>query len=71
MILHFQFQSMFSNQQLPGWTFSFYFQQTKMTGLYQADGQIHWTSNVPDNVKTELEKQVHDLMIFHVYDRMR
>jgi hypothetical protein len=60
---------MYQNQQLPGWTFSFYFNKHKYTGSYHQNGDIQWTS-LPPNTEDEpkLKKQIHELMLFHVYD---
>ncbi|BCB02905.1 YheE family protein [Bacillus sp. KH172YL63] len=69
MIQHFQFKNMFENTQLPGWTFSFYFGGTKYAGNYHKDGRIEWTGPVPAEEKEEsLKKQLHELMLFHVYE---
>lgn len=69
MIQHFQFKNMYENNQLPGWTFSFYFSGTKYTGIYHKDGRIEWTCPNPSADKEEiLKKQLHELMLFHVYE---
>lgn len=70
MISHFQYQSIYQHQQLPGWTFSFYYQKQKFTGIYHQNGQIEWTSIEP-NPKDEarLKEQIHELMLFHVYEK--
>ncbi|KAA0565137.1 YheE family protein [Rossellomorea aquimaris] len=69
MIQHFQYKSMFENKQLPGWTFSFYFSGTKYQGNYHKDGNIEWTGATPPADKEDtLKKQLHELMLFHVYD---
>lgn len=69
MIQHFQFKNMFENKQLPGWMFSFYFSGTKYTGTYHKDGRIEWTGPIPPSDKEEiLKKQLHELMLFHVYE---
>ncbi|WP_201715390.1 YheE family protein [Rossellomorea arthrocnemi] len=69
MIQHFQYKSMFENKQLPGWTFSFYFRGTKYTGTYHKDGRIEWNGTFPPAEKEEdLKKQLHELMLFHVYE---
>ncbi|WP_044337808.1 YheE family protein [Rossellomorea aquimaris] len=69
MIQHFQYKNMFENKQLPGWTFSFYFSGLKYQGNYHKDGRVEWTGPTPPVEKEEiLIKQVHELMLFHVYD---
>jgi hypothetical protein len=70
MIAHFQFKPMYQNQQLPGWTFSFYFKQQKFTGIYHPNGDIEWTSSFSENMdELSLKKQIHELMLYHVYDK--
>lgn len=70
MISHFQFKSIYENQQLPGWTFSFYFQKQKFTGVYHPNGSIEWTSVVPQQEnEANLKEQIHELMLFHVYEK--
>lgn len=72
MLQHFQIQSLYEDKRLPGWTFSFYFHQQKIAGIYYSDGKIEWTSKAPDEPdNSALQKQVHDLMIFHIYDQQR
>ena len=58
---------MFENTQLPGWTFSFFFENLRFTGEYLPDGQIKWTNETPSD-EDNIKKMVHELMIFHVYD---
>ena len=70
MITHFQFKSLFENKDMPGWHFSFYYKKQKYTGIYQANGDIEWTSNIPAEDSTDtLKAQIHELMLFHVYDK--
>lgn len=70
MISHFQFKSIYQNKQLPGWTFSFYFQRQKFSGIYHQNGDIAWTTAPPKLEENEnLKRQIHELMLFHVYDK--
>ncbi|HYK75042.1 MAG TPA: YheE family protein [Pseudoneobacillus sp.] len=70
MITHFQYKSIYQHEQLPGWTFSFYFQKQKFSGVYHQNGLIEWTSNCPNTEdETLLKGQIHELMLFHVYDK--
>jgi hypothetical protein len=69
MISHFQFQSIYEKQQLPGWSFSFYYQKQKFTGIYHPNGKIEWTSAVPQENESSLKGQIHELMLFHVYEK--
>jgi hypothetical protein len=69
MISHFQFKSIYERQQLPGWTFSFFFQKQKITGIYHQNGTIEWTSTIPEKEsEANLKEQIHELMLFHVYE---
>ena len=69
MIQHFQFQSMYENKKLPGWTFSFYYQGTKYNGSYHKNGTIEWKDGQPPASDEEtIKKQIHELMLFHVYE---
>ncbi|MEI5906410.1 YheE family protein [Bacillus spongiae] len=69
MIQHFQYKSLYENNQLPGWGFSFYFKGIKLTGNYLKNGDIEWTSPKPSKEDEEKIRQyIHDLMLFHVYE---
>lgn len=69
MIQHFQFKSMYENKKLPGWTFSFYFKGTQYEGSYHKNGSIEWKEAAPPSNDEELiKKQIHELMLFHVYE---
>ncbi|MDQ0268969.1 YheE family protein [Cytobacillus purgationiresistens] len=69
MLTHFQFKPLYDNKQLPGWKFSFYFHKQKYNGVYHPDGKIEWTSGAPEAVNIEqVKSQIHELMLFHVYD---
>ncbi len=70
MITHFQFKSLFENNDMPGWHFSFYYKKQKYTGKYHQNGDIQWTSEKPsDEYVDQLKEQIHELMLFHVYDK--
>ncbi|WP_053365454.1 YheE family protein [Bacillus sp. FJAT-27245] len=70
MLTHFQFKPLYKNTEIPGWEFSFFFKKLKRTGHYLQDGKIEWGQNAPEGLeRNELEKQIHELMLFHVYDR--
>ncbi|WP_075619920.1 YheE family protein [Paenisporosarcina indica] len=68
MLQHFSFKPMFENKQLPGWTFSFFYKQTRFGGEYQPDGSITWTSGTTPPDEEIVKKMIHELMLFHVYD---
>lgn len=68
MISHFQYKSLY-HKKLPGWSFSFYYKKRKLEGVYNPDGRIDWLINKPDLDDEEtIKKQIHELMLFHVYD---
>jgi len=69
MIQHFNFKPLFENDLLPGWAISFYFKQHSYTAEYRKDGKIVWLGDKPtdDNISA-VEKMIHELMLFHVYD---
>ncbi|MGD6801459.1 hypothetical protein FZC79_12550 [Rossellomorea vietnamensis] len=69
MIQHFQFRSMYENKKLPGWTFSFYYKGTRYEGSYHKNGTIEWKEAQPPSEEEEIiQKQIHELMLFHVYE---
>ena len=69
MIQHFRYQSMYKDQRLPGWTFSFYYNRNRYEGNYLKEGAIEWTSIAPpaDSLQN-VTSQIHELMLYHVYD---
>lgn len=69
MIQHFSYKPLFENSQIPGWTVSFFFQQQRYLAEYYKDGRIQFIGNVPNEEQlTNVEKMVHELMLFHVYE---
>jgi hypothetical protein len=69
MIQHFQFKSMYENKKLPGWTFSFYYDRKRYEGSYHKNGTIEWKDTAPPASDEEvIKKQIHELMLFHVYE---
>ncbi|WP_335872050.1 YheE family protein [Bacillus sp. 2205SS5-2] len=69
MIQHFQYKSLYQNNQLPGWDISFYFKGMKHSGNYLKDGTIEWTSpSPPKDDEQKVKQYIHDLMLFHVYE---
>ena len=49
MLQHFSYKPMFENKQLPGWTFAFFYKNSRYTGEYLQDGAIKWTGETPPN----------------------
>lgn len=69
MIQHFQFKPLFENNLLPGWAISFYYKQQQYKAEYKKDGKIVWLTAKPSSEEQEkVEKMIHELMLFHVYD---
>ncbi len=69
MIQHFKFKPLFENTQLPGWAISFFYKQVKYNAEYRKDGSIKFIGQVPDESELlQVEKMIHELMLFHVYD---
>ena len=69
MIQHFKFKPLFENTQLPGWAISFFYKQVKYSAEYKKDGSIKFIGQTPDESELlQVEKMIHELMLFHVYD---
>ena len=69
MIQHFKFKPLFENTQLPGWAISFYYKQVKYAAEYNKDGRIKFNGAAPlEEDLANVEKMIHELMLFHVYD---
>lgn len=68
MITHFQYKPLYDNQNLPGWNISFFYQRQKFSGIYHPDGKIQWKGNIPEKDEDKIKSQIHELMLFHVYE---
>ncbi|TXC89739.1 hypothetical protein FS935_15345 [Metabacillus litoralis] len=69
MITHFQYKPLFKQANLPGWRISFYFRGTQYDGIYHKNGQIEWGSiQPPKEEELAIHTQIHELMLFHVYE---
>lgn len=70
MISHFQLKPFYKNSSLPGWHLSFFFKGQRITATYHKDGQIDFdgTASFSTEEKEQVEKQIHELMLFHVYE---
>ncbi|WLR51453.1 DUF5342 family protein [Bacillus tianshenii] len=67
MISHFQYKE--RSKGLAGWSFSFFYQGTRYSGIYHRDGRIEWHQPAPGEKDIEkLRSQLHELMLFHVYE---
>lgn len=70
MLTHFQYKPLYENTEIPGWHISFYYLKKRYNGVYQQSGKIEWTDTKPDqDHQQKLESQIHELMLFHVYDK--
>ena len=69
MIQHFTFKPLYENTQLPGWALTFLHKQVRYQAEYKKDGSISFIGNAPhvDDLP-DIEKAIHQLMLFHVYD---
>jgi hypothetical protein len=66
MLTHFQWKS--SNRR--EWSFSFFYEGQFISGIYYKDGKIDWShSMLTDESKKKLEPRIHDLMLYHVYEK--
>lgn len=69
MINHFEWKPLYESQQIPGWSISFFYNKKHYKGIYHKDGSITWTGILPEEEdKQELAAQIHELMLYHVYD---
>ncbi|MGZ4162163.1 MAG: YheE family protein [Neobacillus sp.] len=69
MLLHFQIKPLYSNKNIPGWNFSFYYKKKRFSGIYHQTGKIEWTANTPEQEDIDaLTSQIHELMLYHVYE---
>lgn len=69
MIQHFSFKPLYENTQLPGWALTFFYKQQRYQAEYKKDGTITFISDAPSQEQlADVEKMIHELMLFHVYD---
>ncbi|WP_018924229.1 YheE family protein [Salsuginibacillus kocurii] len=69
MITHFQWKELKNNWINREWSFSFFYRGTFLKGKYYKDGTIEWVSDKPpETEQSTIESQVHDLMLYHVYE---
>lgn len=69
MIQHFSYKPLFENSQIPGWSIRFFFKNERFAAEYYKDGRIHFIGNAPQQDElANVEKMVHELMLFHVYE---
>ena len=69
MIQHFSFKPLYENTQLPGWALTFFYKQKRYQAEYKKDGTITYMGDAPaQSHVADVEKMIHELMLFHVYD---
>jgi hypothetical protein len=70
MIQHFHYKQLFENQSLPGWRIHFFYERQKYEAIYHPDGNVEWQSQPPNNLEN-VSQQIHELMVYHVYDHRK
>jgi hypothetical protein len=69
MLSHFQYRPLYEHDQIPGWSLSFYYKGVHYHALYHRSGQIEWLDPSPPAASIQhISSQIHELMLFHVYD---
>ncbi len=69
MISHFQWKELKNNLIRKEWEFSFFYKGTSFKGIYFMNGSITWLVTPPtEQEQKTLEGQIHDLMLYHVYE---
>ncbi len=70
MFSHFQYKSVGLKARKPKWEISFFYQGSYYRALYLHDGQFDWFEPAPPKSEQEkLQSQIHELMLFHVYEK--
>ncbi|MFD2625553.1 DUF5342 family protein [Salibacterium salarium] len=69
LFTHFQWQERKNNLINKEWSFSFLLQGAYYQGIYYKDGTIIWSGKQPpEEHLSSIETQVHDLILFHVFE---
>ena len=68
MIQHFSYKPLFENSQIPGWSVSFFFKNERYQAEYYKDGSIKFIGKTLQEDLANVEKMIHELMLFHVYE---
>ncbi len=71
MFSHFQFKEIATNSRWKkAYEFSFFHQGAHYRGYYHPNGKIDWYEpKPPSEWKDKFQSQVHELMLFHVYEK--
>ena len=68
MLTHFQFKTLKDNWIRKEWKISFFYRGKHCSGIYAQDGAIHWQMKPPEEDLKKVEMEVHDLMLYHIYE---
>lgn len=69
MISHFQWKPLFKKAQLPGWKISFFIMVHTMKAFITKRVILNGALSFrPHEVEPTLKEEIHELMLFHVYD---
>ena len=69
MIQHFKLKPLFRNSQIPGWAINFFYTHQRYQAEYYKDGKISFIGDTPAaDQLPKIERMIHELMLFHVYD---
>lgn len=69
MLSHFQYKQIGPKVRKPKWEISFFYRGTYYRSLYLHNGAFEWFEpSPPEEDKTLLQSQIHELMLFHVYE---
>lgn len=71
MFSHFQYKEIATNHRLrKAYEFSFFYRGQHYRGFYHPNGKIDWYEpQPPADLVGKFESQVHELMLFHVYEK--
>ncbi|WEG12056.1 DUF5342 family protein [Pullulanibacillus sp. KACC 23026] len=69
MFTHFTYQPFIASEsRRREYQFSFYYKGTYFQGIYHFDGSIDWQNEPDEADKKALISQIHELMLYHVYE---
>ncbi|MCA0989215.1 DUF5342 family protein [Guptibacillus algicola] len=69
MLSHFQYKQIGPKVRKPKWEVSFFYQGAYYRSLYLHNGEFDWFEPSPkEEDKSKLQSQIHELMLFHVYE---
>ncbi|SDI84087.1 DUF5342 family protein [Natribacillus halophilus] len=68
MLTHFQFKTLKDNWISKKWKISFFHRGKYCAAIYTQDGTIDWQNEPVEDDVEQVEMQVHDLMLYHIYE---